>query len=183
MLTHYHDDHSGFATVLKEKSGCRIIANEKSKEPLKKGTLIRINKYLNRRVKVTLAIYNKLKHRDYSFKPVILDDHDLIITEENCDILSQIGLEGKILFTPGHTPDSISLVLADGSAFVGDVSSNFLNFCGTHFRPILLYDPELVYESWQRIVMTGAIIVYPSHGKPFLADKLIHYGKKYSHSS
>ncbi|HMK45440.1 MAG TPA: MBL fold metallo-hydrolase [Methanocella sp.] len=180
LLTHYHDDHSGFAAALKEKSGCQLIVAEKSLEPLRNGTLIKINRYLNRRVQLTLTLYSKLKRRTFSFEPIIPDDRDLIVRREGREVLGQIGIDGKILFTPGHTPDSISLVLADGSAFVGDVSSNFLNFCSTHYRPILLYSPDQVYESWRKIVDEGARSIYPAHGKPFRVDRLIRFGKKFA---
>lgn len=34
--------------------------------------------------------------------------------------LAGIGIDGEIISTPSHSPDSVSLVLDDGDCFVGD---------------------------------------------------------------
>jgi glyoxylase-like metal-dependent hydrolase (beta-lactamase superfamily II) len=54
----------------------------------------------------------------------------MVVSSDDFDLLKNIGIEGKILYTPGHLRDSISVVLSDGNAFVGDAAMNFLNFCG-----------------------------------------------------
>jgi glyoxylase-like metal-dependent hydrolase (beta-lactamase superfamily II) len=51
-----------------------------------------------------------------------------------------------ILHTPGHSQDSISVVLADGSAFLGDAAMNFMRFFGTRYRQICAEDYESVRE-------------------------------------
>jgi glyoxylase-like metal-dependent hydrolase (beta-lactamase superfamily II) len=175
LLTHYHDDHTGFAAKLKENTGCIIIAHENAFEPLKNGSGLAASSShpLNTRVKTTMMIYNKLKRRDFKISPVILDNRDIIIDSEKSDILRQFGIDGMILYTPGHTNDSISVILDNGVAFVGDVCMNFLNFCGIKYRPIWLYDMNLVFKSWQKIIEHGAKIIYPAHGKPFSVDKLV----------
>jgi glyoxylase-like metal-dependent hydrolase (beta-lactamase superfamily II) len=39
-----------------------------------------------------------------------------------------------------------------------------------------------VFESWQKIIDNGAKTIYPSHGKPFSAEKLIPFKEKYAPS-
>lgn len=34
-------------------------------------------------------------------------------------------------------------------------------------------DMEQSYRSWQKMIDAGANTIYPSHGKPFSADKLV----------
>jgi glyoxylase-like metal-dependent hydrolase (beta-lactamase superfamily II) len=180
LLTHHHDDHAGFAAVLKEKTGCHIIVHKDAVEPLKNGSIASVNRPLNLRVKITMTIFNKVKRRDFRIPPVILDDGDIIVTGDNDKILRQTGIEGRIICTPGHTIDSISAILDDGNAFVGDICMNFLNFCGIKYRPIWLYDQELVFKSWRKIIESGANTIYPAHGRSFAVDRLIYYEKKFT---
>lgn len=180
LLTHHHDDHAGFAAELKERTGCRIIVHKDAVEPLKNGTIASANRPLNLRVKLTMAIFNHVKRRDFRIPPVKFDEGDIIISGDNDDILRRIGIEGRIIYTPGHTVDSISVILDDGNAFVGDICMNFLNFCGIKYRPIWLYDQELVFKSWRKISESGAKTIYPAHGRSFAVDRLIYYEKKFT---
>lgn len=74
--------------------------------------------------------------------------------------------------TPGHTEDSISLVAGE-AAFVGDAARNTLNFAGMSYHPILLYDEEICRESWNRLINEGVKRIFPAHGRPFDATKLM----------
>jgi glyoxylase-like metal-dependent hydrolase (beta-lactamase superfamily II) len=183
LLTHHHDDHAGFAAKLKEEAKCRIIAHKNSVEALKKGLMTSMDHPVNRRVHITMSIYNKVKRRNFGFPAVNLDDGDIIL---DCDydenLLRQLGIDGTIVYTPGHTNDSISVILDNGDAFVGDACMNFLNFCGIHYRPIWICDLCLVFQSWRKIIENGVRTIYPAHGNPFTVDKLIHYEKIYSQS-
>ena len=76
------------------------------------------------------------------------------------------------MYTPGHTEDSISVLLSDGSAIVGDVAMNFLNICHTRHSPIYIQDFEEMYGSWKKLIEHGAKTIYPAHGKPFSAEEL-----------
>ena len=180
LLTHHHDDHAGFASQLREKSGCRLIAHRAAVVGLEKGTMVSENRPLNRRVKLTMSIYNKVKRRDFGFPRVSFNEKDILVSCDDENTPRQLGIEGKIICTPGHTADSISLTLANGDAYVGDACMNFLNFCGIHYRPIWLMNPDLVFRSWRKIIDSGAKTIYPSHGKPVAAKELIRYGKKYA---
>ena len=60
------------------------------------------------------------------------------------------GIAGEILHTPGHSDDSISLLLDDGSLFVGDLNP--------------LYELELhkgtkIYESWEQLLARNPVKV------------------------
>lgn len=96
----------------------------------------------------------------------------MVLSGDDFDLLKNIGIDGKILYTPGHSRDSISVILSDGSAFVGDVAMNFLRLTGIGHRPIYVEDIDTVYESWQRLIEQGAEVIYPSHGNPFSARNL-----------
>ncbi len=171
LLTHHHDDHAGFAAQLVRSVECRVIAHRDAVGPLSRGKSEGTDHPVNRRCRITLALYT-IRHRDYDFPPLTLTGEDIMMEGDNDSFLREIGIDGVILHTPGHTPDSISVVLADGSAFVGDAAMNFLRWTGMGHRPIVVEDIDVVYESWQRLREHGARVIYPSHGKPFAATEL-----------
>ncbi len=171
LLTHHHDDHAGFAAELVRSTGCRVIAHCDAVRPLSQGRSEGTDKPVNRRSQITLALYTLL-HREYSFPPLTLTERDVVIEGDNESLLKGIGIDGVILHTPGHTRDSISVLLPDGSAFVGDAAMNFLRWTGMGHRPIVIENIATVYESWQKLRERGARVIYPSHGRPFSATKL-----------
>jgi len=172
LLTHHHDDHAGFAAELVNKTGCRVIAHHDAIAPLKQGESEDTMQPVNRRVKFIFSLF-QLFHQQFRFSPLIIGENDIILTGDDLDLLKSIGINGKILHTPGHSQDSISVILSDGNAFVGDVAMNFLRLTGIGHRPIYVEDINIVYESWQRLIEQGAKVIYPSHGKPFYARELV----------
>jgi len=64
----------------------------------------------------------------------------VIVSGVDSRLLGSLGIDGQILHTPGHTHDSMSIVLADGRAFVGDLAMTLLSFCGCRSRPIYVTD-------------------------------------------
>lgn len=81
-----------------------------------------------------------------------------------------------MLETPGHTAGSISVVLEDKQAIVGDLLMGGY-FGGaiwpTHAREHYFADaPEHLPESQQRLRETGATTVYVGHGGPLSAAEL-----------
>lgn len=96
----------------------------------------------------------------------------MVLTGDEPELLNSIGIDGKILYTPGHTRDSISVILSDGRAFVGDAAMNFLRLTGVGRHPIYVEDINMVYASWKRLIEQGAKVIYPAHGRPFSAREL-----------
>jgi glyoxylase-like metal-dependent hydrolase (beta-lactamase superfamily II) len=178
LLTHSHDDHAGFAAEIKEKTSCKIIAHKNAVDSLKQGSIINVGRFLNTQAHISMVLYNWSKRRDFKYPPVALNDEDIVIAEDNAVLLKTIGIDGRILYTPGHTNDGISIILANGDAFVGDACMSNLGFL--HYRPIEVSDLNSVFESWQKIVDSGAKTVYPSHGKPFAVEELVHHKKIYA---
>lgn len=178
LLTHSHDDHAGFAAEIREKTNCTVITHRNSIESLNNGCIMNVGRFLNRRAHITMLFYNLTKRRDFEYTPVTLNDKDIIIKGDDKDTLKTIGIDGKIIYTPGHTNDGISVILANGDAFIGDACMSNLNFL--HYRPIELYDSSLVFQSWRKIIESGARTLYPGHGKPFPVEELIRYEKIYA---
>ncbi len=171
LLTHHHDDHAGFAAEFVTKHNAVVIVHEKALGALAAGASREDMRPVNGCVKAVFSVFSRF--HEFTFPPFTPREKDLIIGGDNADILRSIGIDGVILSTPGHTDDSISVVLADGSAFVGDVAMNFFGVCGIEHRPIYIRDIDQVYASWRRLCDFGAVTIYPSHGEPFAAAELV----------
>jgi glyoxylase-like metal-dependent hydrolase (beta-lactamase superfamily II) len=174
LLTHHHDDHAGFAAELVRSIGYQVIAHRNALSALEQGKSEDTGgKPVNRRIQIVLTFYAlALFHREWNFPPLTLTERDIVIEGDNDDFLKRIGIDGVILHTPGHTRDSISVLLSDGSAFVGDAAMNFLRWTGVGHRPIYIEDINTVYGSWRKLRECGARFIYPSHGRPFSATEL-----------
>ncbi len=181
VLTHSHDDHAGFAAELREQTGCTIVVHRNAVESLRQGAIINVGRFLNRQSELTMRLYNFVKRRTFEYLPVDLGPQDVVVDGDDASLLRSMGVDGEIVYTPGHTDDSISLILSNGDAFCSDVCMSNLGFL--HYRPIEVSDLGQVFKSWGRIVDKGAKMIYPAHGKPFRVEELEHYLSVYSSSS
>jgi len=98
---------------------------------------------------------------------IVLDDQGLSLNE--------YGIPGKIVYTPGHTYGSISVVLDSGDAFVGCLAHNRPPLVLKPRLPIYAKDIELIKKSWKVVINAGAQTIYPAHGKAFPLDKILKY--------
>jgi glyoxylase-like metal-dependent hydrolase (beta-lactamase superfamily II) len=171
LLTHHHDDHAGFAAELLEKTGVRLIVHERALPFLARGVFEGKGKLLNLRVKLLLGTFSFFRKR--VFPPVVPRRGDYILQGDDRKLLRSLGIDGDILYTPGHTTDSISVVLSGGDALVGDLAMNFLKVCTIHYHPIAIVDIRDVYAGWEKVKRYGARTIYPAHGKPFGVERLV----------
>jgi glyoxylase-like metal-dependent hydrolase (beta-lactamase superfamily II) len=108
---------------------------------------------------------------DRPFPPVA---SDLVLTEE-LD-LAPYGVAGRILFTPGHTPGSLSVVLDDGAAIVGDLlMGGYLGGALAGTRPRYHYfvtDRAQVHAGVRRLLELGVHTFYVGHGGPLTAQEV-----------
>jgi endoribonuclease LACTB2 len=134
LATHYHIDHAGLAQELK-RAGMRLIVPDLQLEWIPR-------------------IMDHVKPADH-FTPISLHDNHIIRLDESRELLTALGIDGQILHTPGHSPDSVSLLLDTGEVFTGDL---------TH--PMFATEETLadVTASWDRLAAAGATTVYPAHG-------------------
>ena len=75
-----------------------------------------------------------------------------------------------MIYTPGHSWGSVSVLLESGEAFVGDLGMNMFPMRLTPGLPIFGDDMQVVNRSWRKLLSMGARMVYPAHGKPFPAE-------------
>lgn len=193
LLTHHHDDHCGLLHhILQVNSAIRVVMSDLCNELIKKGEndLTHGGGLLNKRVAflirhkqayVSLVLHKKVnKSKNLKFQPYSSRDNDIVFKGE--PNLRDIGIpvEGKILKTPGHTVDSVSVLFPDGDCLVGDAAAHMLPIAGTHYCVIFICNMEDYYNSWEKMISAGAKRILPAHGVPFSADKLarnIHKNK------
>ena len=82
-------------------------------------------------------------------------DAEIISCEKSRKFLSSMGISGEIIHTPSHSEDSISLILDDGSCFVGDL------------EPIEYIEPyennTALKNDWDLITSYNPKIIYYAH--------------------
>lgn len=175
FITHAHDEHAGFAAVLKTDSGCSLIVPELSLTGLAAGRFDWQGVSVNPAVDILGRLYNLFKNRDFSFPPVIPGSEDYLLTGLESDLPRSLGIAGTFLATPGHSADSWSLILDDGTVFAGDAAMNTLNLFGAGNRPIFMEDRREVYASLDLLKNRGARWILTGHGDAFPAERLPRY--------
>lgn len=176
LLTHHHTDHAGFAAQLLEESGANLICHRAALPFLAQGRMDSRAQPVNSVIGAGIGFIKRISNGSIQedITPLAPRAGDFILDGDEPQLLPQFGVQGKILYTPGHTPDSISVVLKDGTAFCGDAAMSSLAFRlgGTHYRPILVTDAAQVQQSWSHLLENGAQRIYPAHGAPFSAQVL-----------
>lgn len=164
VLTHTHYDHVGCLAEIKEKSGAKILVHTAEKEFLEKGAtpFPRGTSWFS---KIISRIGNTFMLSKSRYQPVVSSD---IVVNDIYDLGKYIS-RAKIIPTPGHTAGSISLVIENEAAFVGDTLFNVIP--GTVFPPFADDVPELL-KSWKVLIDSGCRTYYPGHGKPITLQKL-----------
>lgn len=136
LVSHFHPDHMGIA---------QEIANE--------GAVLLLPEVQKDFVHAADGIFEKEgKH----FVPVDEAAARHITLSESRAVLREIGITGEIIATPGHSDDSISLVLDSGEIFAGDLNP--------------LYELELhkgtqIAESWKKLLAFAPKEIYYGHAR------------------
>ena len=99
------------------------------------------------------------------FKPVQAD-----ITITNNYNLTDYGIEGEIIHTPGHTEGSISVVIQKENLICGDT---FFNISPNSVYPTFANDEPQLLETWQKINQWDFKNFYPGHGSVFNKNKFL----------
>jgi len=164
VLTHGHFDHIGSAKDVKEATGAKIALHENEKNWLEKSL-----KPLPPGVTLWGKIFVNILKMFMPFIHIPSTDVDVILTDEEFS-LDEFGIPGKVIYTPGHSSGSVSVLLETGDVFVGDLAMNKFPLCFSPSLPIFAEDRDKVIESWKILLDQGAKTVYPAHGEAFSAD-------------
>ncbi len=137
LISHFHPDHMGIAELIAEL-GPKIMIADFQKD--------------------FVHGYDDVIMRDphTEFKPV--DDSKVVCAsaESMAEILCKLGINSHIFHTPGHSDDSLSLLVNGEYLFVGDLNP--------------LYELELhkgteIGKSWDMLLSYSPAVVYYGHAK------------------
>lgn len=135
MVTHFHPDHMGLARELQD-AGVQLVVWDVQASHAHDAD----------------GVYRKWGRRD--FLPVDDAAAQVLPLAQSQDFLASCGIRGEVLSTPGHSPDSVSVVLGTGDAFVGDL-------CPREQAPLF---PDPAYEhSWKTLLERGARHAHFAH--------------------
>ena len=176
LLTHHHDDHAGLVTRLVEANpDIRVILSRSGQALLAGGKHFHTPGagYVNRRIGFLLALKGRFdKQWTHAFPPYAPRESDLLLDGPARFEALGIPLAGRIVPTPGHSPDQVSVLFDDGDCLAGDAAANFLQWAGAAYCVISVDDLEQYYAGWQTLIAGGAKRIFPSHGKPFPVEAL-----------
>jgi glyoxylase-like metal-dependent hydrolase (beta-lactamase superfamily II) len=126
-LTHHHDDHAGFLGPLTRDNDLTVIAHRGAEALLAGGANDKSHGggFVTRRMNLLARIKMRLDPNwTLTFPPFLLRPNDIRVDSDDDELLRSFGIPGRVLTTPGHTVDSLSVSLNDGSAFCGDAAAN-----------------------------------------------------------
>ncbi len=161
IITHGHWDHTGSAKEIKEITGAKIAMHvnekdwlEKSLKHLPPGTT-----FWGRFMATAMSLYRP-------FINVPATEVDMPISDNEFP-LSEFGINGKVIYTPGHSSGSVSVLLDTGDIFVGDMAMATFPLMISPGLPDFAEDMDLLKESWRSLLDMGIKKIHPAHGRPF----------------
>ena len=131
LATHFHPDHAGLVEEFK-KLGAQLILLESQ----------------------TGALQPPRPDVPSSSIQVSPANNILLKFADSRQFLASLGLSGEIIPTPGHSDDSITLILDEGFAFTGDLPPRF----------IVADDDAITRASWDRVDSHHVQRIFPAHG-------------------
>jgi glyoxylase-like metal-dependent hydrolase (beta-lactamase superfamily II) len=164
FLTHHHHDHSALVQDLRDLTNAKLIVHKEQVDFITKGVTDykKIKQYNWLLWLIDKALRPLIK---YNYKPIKIEQSDFIINSDVDDMtLREIGVNGKIIATPGHSKDSISILLDSGIAYVGDLATNIMGLICKVPLPIEAENYQQVNDSMKKLINLGAKEFYPSHG-------------------
>lgn len=89
---------------------------------------------------------------------VPIEDEEVLTLscEESRSFLKKMNIDGEIIHTPGHSDDSISIILDAGIAIVGDLYT---------LDTITAYNDDILNGSWNKMLSRNIKKVYYGHAK------------------
>ncbi len=137
LISHFHPDHMGIAGEL-AKQGVTVVVMESQKEF----------------VHASDHIFERDKR--FAYVPINDDNVKYLSFEDSRAFLQELGIDGEIIPTPGHSDDSVSLILDRGDVFVGDLYPLY---------ELEVHEEADVQESWKRILATKPKRIFYGHAK------------------
>jgi glyoxylase-like metal-dependent hydrolase (beta-lactamase superfamily II) len=158
LLTHGHWDHAGGAAELRAATKAPVAIHRADADLVRQG--------INGPVKPTSVmgyVIRTVVNRGYPpFEPDLVLDAEIDLHE--------FGVAARVVFTPGHTPGSISVLTQANEVIVGDLlMGGFFGGWLLPTRPGLHYfadDLDQLRASVGKVLDLAPSVVHPGHGGP-----------------
>lgn len=143
LCTHYHPDHAGIAQEVKQLGITLIVCDNQS---------------------VAIPALRTLMKPDSKYVEIEPTGNLVLSVDDSRDFLATFSIPGDVITTPGHSDDSVSLVLDTGIAFTGDLPHLMMVGTDSH---------DTVRESWHKLRARKIKTVYPGHGPIYALAQII----------
>jgi hydroxyacylglutathione hydrolase len=158
FITHAHADHYGSAGALKRLTGAQIGMHFADAQNMLQGTSL--PHVRSRIMQMVMSIM-----RRFSKTPLV--EVDILL--QGGDDLTRFGLpHSLVIHTPGHSPGSVTLVLEDKTAFVGDLISTTGK---AHLQRSIVDNWEQLRETFIRLQGLKLNKIYVGHGRRSLSGE------------
>lgn len=134
LATHYHPDHAGLVQEMKNM-GMRLMIVEGQRPAIPQ--------------------LKQWMKPEMGYLDIDLRDNAELRLAESRGFLAKLGISGEIVATPGHSDDSVTLVLDSGDAFTGDLQSE---------SRADEADFATVHASWEKLRAMNVRTIHPGHG-------------------
>jgi len=163
ILTHAHYDHAENACRLKNEYRARVFVHRSEELFLKSGTNVMIsgtNPFTGLMIRLLAGGFQRLAR----YQPCQAD-----VLVDSFYNLKSLGFHATVIHTPGHSPGSMSVIVDDEIALVGDAMYGVIP--GGAFPPFAADAKQLV-ASWAILLKTGCRLFLPAHGGPRTREQL-----------
>ncbi len=170
VATHNHEDHIGALQAMRETTGartamsvidCDVMEGRMKDEITPLSLLAKIMFRLG-----GVDAKPKGDKKPHAKPPRKNQTPSIDIAFSSAFDLRPYGIAGDVLPTPGHTTGSVSILLEDGSALIGDNLMAMMPWSKPG-RPMLAHDLDMIRTSLRMLLDKGAVRFYLSHGKSF----------------
>ena len=174
ILTHSHYDHAMNARDINIKYGMEIIIHDKEKKYINRGKNPPVvGTVTGSKIFTFFFINPALSLKKY--KPVTSCN----VVDDDIYCLKSLGINAYLLYTPGHSIGSISIIVDDEIAIVGDA---MVGYTKSIFPPFAT-DTKLLIASWEKLINTNCSKFIPSHGTSNNRDVVIKQFDYYKNMS
>ena len=140
FCTHYDPDHAGIAQDLRAHGVDLVLLDVQVPHIQRQDAIF-------------------AKNPRTPFTPATMEGAIIISCAESRSWLASIGMAGEILHTPGHTDDSVTLVVDGVGAFVGDLP---------RLQDAPAWNDPVIDASWSAVMRHAPPLIYPGHGPAYL---------------
>lgn len=176
IVTHSHLDHSGSAAELQRILKVPIAMHQLEVAYVENGTRLPLTPKDG---------FGKIFKKSALIKKDV-EKFKVDIVLNGGEDLDPYGVDAKVIFTPGHTIGSVSILLANGEMIAGDVVSGGILLGGminsdVPTWPIFHDNTPTSIESLKQIVKLAPAKVHVGHGGPLNVVSLQKFIARQSH--